>query len=316
MGLLSLLENGGLSLGIADAAEDAVAPWIPRTSPGTVHEPSPAHIDVREGGPRLAQPASVPPSIRVLGLRGWTSSDHAHLTTPDESVTAVIDLHLQRATIRLAAAHDDADFGRHTFAALTVSAALLLGRQDRVLLHAGGVVAPNGGAWLLVGDSHSGKSSTCATLVRAGWAFLADDQVIVAEDRETRELHAEGWPRSFNLDDGYTAGTVTGTRSPAEPAMLGGGEWHRSAPVAGLLFPSVSAPAGTALVRAAPGAAIQQLIRQSPWLLADPGAAPSLLQIMERLAGGPVYSLTLGMDSYASPETLVRALQPALVAGH
>jgi hypothetical protein len=69
---------------------------------------------------------------------------------------------------------------RDVFAALTVAAALLLNRQGKLLLHAAAFVAPDGLAWLLIGDSHSGKSTTCASLMRYGLAFLADDQVVVS----------------------------------------------------------------------------------------------------------------------------------------
>src|SRR5207245_6776974 len=69
------------------------------------------------------------------------------------------------------------------YSMLTVATALLLAGLGRALVHAAAVVHPDGGAWLLVGDARSGKSTTCATLVSAGWGYLSDDQVVL-EARE------------------------------------------------------------------------------------------------------------------------------------
>ena len=66
--------------------------------------------------------------------------------------------------------------------ALTLSSALLLGRIGRALIHAAAVVDPFDRGWLLVGDSHAGKTTTCATLISAGWRFVADDQVVLRTD--------------------------------------------------------------------------------------------------------------------------------------
>ena len=64
------------------------------------------------------------------------------------------------------------------YSMLTISAALLCAGLGRALLHAAAVVAPDGTAWLLVGDARSGKSTTCANLARGcgggGWGYLSD----------------------------------------------------------------------------------------------------------------------------------------------
>lgn len=46
-------------------------------------------------------------------------------------------------------------------------------------LHAGAFIAPDGGAWALLGDRSAGKSSLLAALALAGRQVLADDLVVV-----------------------------------------------------------------------------------------------------------------------------------------
>jgi hypothetical protein len=58
--------------------------------------------------------------------------------------------------------------------------------------------------------------------------------------------------------------------------------------------------------------ALQEVIRQSPWLLADQGAAPGILARMLKMVTLPRYALLLGSDGYRDAARLVDLLQPAL----
>jgi hypothetical protein len=262
-----------------------------------------------------ARPFDLPagePMVELLNVRGWgdAAAARVRLGTPDGALWGTVDLPRMRAAV--AVRRGSAPPAGDLSGALTICAALLLGRLGRALLHAAAVVAPGGGAWLLVGDSHSGKTSTCVNLIRAGWDWLADDQVVARTDESGAGVVVEGWPRRFTLDDGFAAGRSLGRRTPADPARFGPGRLRVSAPLAGVLLPRVRAGEPTRLERAHPAAALGQLIRQSPWLLADPHAAPGVLGLLRRMAETPVFSLALGAETYADPQLLQARVSEAV----
>jgi hypothetical protein len=195
---------------------------------------------------------------------------------------------------------------------LTVTSALLLAGLGRALVHAAGVVAPDGGGWLLVGDARAGKSTTCATLVRAGWDYLSDDQVVVSTG--TGGVVAESWLRPFHLDRGWTKGNVIGDRLEVVPNALGPGQWQRAAPLVGLVYPTVDAKHPTELTAISPGEALAGLLRQSPWLLADRRAAAAVLALLQRgVETTACHRLRLGLDTYRDGERLAAILAPRAV---
>jgi hypothetical protein len=124
-------------------------------------------------------------------------------------------------------------------------------------------------------------------------------------------LVVEGWPRRFNLDLGYAAGESRGVRSRMDPEAFGPGRWRRCAPLGGVLFPRVEATSPTAATPLHPAGALSRLLQQSPWLLADPGAARPLLALLERAARHPAFELRLGADSYADPARLRAVVETA-----
>ncbi|HEX2206129.1 MAG TPA: hypothetical protein VHG93_00485 [Longimicrobium sp.] len=311
----------------ADPPEECAAPAraVPSSAPARIRV-------VRLRGRPFALPQGEP-TVEMQRVRAWLDEDagRACLAAEDGHVCGVVDLARGRAVLGV---HAAAPFSRQREEdlayALTVAAALLLGRRGasgsaypcrsprdarsfmpgdavqrtaRALLHAGAVVAPDGRAWLLVGDSHSGKTTTCATLIRAGWEWLADDQVVLGVERNGT-VRAEGWPRAFTLDEGYAAGTPRGRRAPADPAGLGPGRWRRSAQVGGVLLPRVQADAPTAMEPAHAAEVLGALIRQSPWLLADRMAAPAVLELLSQTARLPSYRLRAGLDSYGDTKLL------------
>jgi hypothetical protein len=227
-----------------------------------------------------------------------------------------IDLAAKRATIRAlpaSAVPSDSPLAFDVYSMLTLSAAFLVGRLGGALVHAGGVVDPDGGAWLLVGDTHAGKTTTCVSLVAGGWRFLADDQVVLRTDGDSA-LVAEGWPRRAHLDEGFRDAVVTGTRGTVDLRRRWGDRWLPRAPLAGVLLPEVHAEQPTTLSAAADAAAFTALVRQSPWLMGDREVAGEVMQLLREAASRPAFTLSLGRDSYARGDVLAERLAPARAA--
>lgn len=309
---LALLRDGALTLHVHRAVAGMADGWIPLGA-AAARAPGAARIRLVPG---RARPFPLPdgePAVQVLGVDGWIdpAAARVRLASRDGALWGSVDLARLRAVV--AVRRPGPPPGLDLTAALTVCAALLLGRLGRALLHAAAVVAPDLRAWLLVGDSHAGKTSTCVNLIRAGWDWLADDQVVVRASGDGVEV--EGWPRRFTLDDGFEAGASRGTRTPADPARFGPGRLRPAAPLAGLLLPRVRPDQPTHLSPAHPADGLGQLIRQSPWLLADAHAAPRVLSLLQRMAKTSVYRAGLGTDTYADPALLQLRVAEALYSG-
>jgi hypothetical protein len=116
------------------------------------------------------------------------------------------------------------------------------------------------------------------------------------------------------LDEGFTEGRSRGRRAFADGAAFGPGRLRRAAPLGGVLLPRVRAAEPTALRPAHPADALAELIRQSPWLLADAHAAPRVLALLSRMSKTPVFQLALGSDVYADPQLLQLRVAEAVLA--
>lgn len=311
---VALLDDGALTLRVHPSLVDATAAWIPLdVAPAPGAAPGTARIRVVPGGAGPPDSPAAAPAVQVLGVDGWVDEAAARvrLAARDGALWGRVDLARRRAVLAVRRGPLPPTAEAELPAALSVCAALLLGRLGRALLHAAAVVAPDGQAWLLVGDSRTGKTSTCVNLIRAGWDWLADDQVVARPDGDGGVV-IEGWPRPFMLDEGFTAGRSRGRRAPADPAAFGPGRPRRAAPLGGVLLPRVRAEHPTALRPAHPADGLAELIRQSPWLMADGHAAPGVLALLSRMSKKPVYHLALGTDGYGDPVLLQVRVAEAL----
>jgi hypothetical protein len=165
---------------------------------------------------------------------------------------------------------------------------------------------------LLVGDARSGKSTTTATLIAHGWNYVSDDQVVLKRGTRIRTLTAEGWLRDFHLDTGWATGTPHGRRIVVDPRTLGHGRHQRQAPVAGALFLTLEPETPTALEPLSPAEAFSLLLRQSPWLMADPAAAQHVVHLLEDASRLPARRLKLGHDALRNGGLLAHLITGAL----
>jgi hypothetical protein len=322
-----LVRDASLRLDVAPGLEPLVRRWIPTTLEPVFLEPAPhAHADVApgtgamirvcqgsDGGGELAR--ADPPLLRLGKVSAWPARsglDQLELRGA-AGTRGIIDFATLRADLRVPPRHDPAAAGWDLYSMLTLSAALLLCGMRRALVHAGAVVAPDDGAWLLVGDARSGKSSTAATLIGAGWDFLSDDQVVADWADPDGPPRLEGWLRPFHLDAGWEAGRPGGARRGVDPATLGPGRPRAQARAAGLLFPVIAPGPPTGLERITGGEALSLLLRQTPWLFAVPrDAASDMLHRLRQVCRLPAYRLHLGIDTFGHGPRLVDVLTPAV----
>ena len=300
---LSLTADHSLGIEIAADAAGLTGRWLPRDLPAP-SSPHRALITVAIGAPRQVPESA--PTLRVGPVRGWLGD--GHLLLYGARAGGDVDLSRGRAELRVTP-EGGAETEMDLYAMLTISAGVLLAGLGRALIHGAAAAPPGpGGAWVLLGDSGSGKSTTCATLARAGWRYLSDDQVILGP--ADRGLTVEGWVRPFHLDGGWSEGAPTGDRRSCDPLELFPGGRLRVAPLAGLLLPQVAGGKVTQLSPADPAEALAELVRQSPWVLLDRGAAPRLLELLNTAASRcrPPRRLVLGVDSYGVPDRMSSVL--------
>ena len=321
----SLLHDDALVVRTDVALAEFVASWLPlHAAPPRRQSESRATIDVVVDALAAADDAEEiggEPLLRFGGVRVLAGDDDFLRLAGTSPARGRIDLGAWRATISvphaLASAPDQqavSSIGFDVYSMLTLSAAFLVGRLGGALVHAGGVVDPEGRAWLLVGDTHSGKTTTCVSLVSTGgWRYLADDQVVLRMGDDGAFV-AEGWPRRAHLDEGWGDTVVTGTRATVDLRTQWGDRWIPRAPLGGVLLPAVNADRPTSLAVAADAAAFTALVRQSPWLMADRSVAGEVVALLRDAASHPTFSLSLGRDSYARGDVLAEHLVPARAA--
>ena len=260
-------------------------------------------ISARVDETRVGDPPEMAPTMVVSGLSTWVDHPASGLSLVRNargSVNATVDRGARRATLRVWGdlEHDErVDAG----VALGITITLLAGHVGHAVVHAGAVVPPGGGAWLLVGDSRSGKSTTTAALAAAGWDYLSDDSVMLSPAPHDRVL-VEGWRRGFKLE-GLAVADDT----------IAGGTWRSSATLAGVLFPVVHAEEPTRLESITRAQAFAMLVRQSPWLMADRGSSPQCASLLAHATEMPHARLVLGRDSHRRGERLI-ALLGGLIA--
>lgn len=193
-----------------------------------------------------------------------------------------------------------------------VGAIIRLRERGRYLVHAAGVVDPDGRAWLLAGDSGSGKSTLAYALARTGWTVLGDDGVLI--ERCGSGLTAHAWREPLRvsqqladvfpeIDDDALLPAPGDPRSRVSMRMRGA----RSAPVAALVL--IERGATFALRPAAPLTALAALIRQSPWVILGDAYARPHLDLLRHAAAQRVLQLE---HTRAELHTLARVLLGAL----
>jgi len=311
--VLPLLADGALRLEAAPELLPLVRRWLPLLPYAeTTLSPGGAVIRVAAGDPARLPPAAGAPVVRLGAGSVWVDDAAATARLRCTGGSAG-EVELARGAAALVPVPGDlAPDGVAAwdlFSMCTLVSALLLGRMHRALVHAAAIVAPDGRAWLLAGDARAGKSTTAVNLLSAGWRFVSDDNGVLFRGADGAPW-VEGWPRLFHLDEGWEAGAPLHRRGEVDPHQRWPGQWVRTAPLAGLLFPRVAADRPTELAPLPAADALAALMRQSPWLLADRACAAEVLSFLREVCERPAFSLRLGLDSYRDTARLLDVLAP------
>ena len=167
-----------------------------------------------------------------------------------------------------------------------VGAMLKLREHGRYHVHAAGVVAPDGRAWLLTGDSGCGKSTLTYALARRGWPVLGDDGVVL--ERASRGVIAHGWhePLRVSIELAAWFPELQGSEAmvnweDTRHRVDVSATFLRRAPVAGVVV--LERGARDVLSPLAPTAALTVLIRQSTFLLVTDNHAGAHLATLREL---------------------------------
>lgn len=190
-----------------------------------------------------------------------------------------------------------------------------------VLVWHGAAVARNGRAILLSGVSGSGKSTTVLNLLRLGYRFIADDQVLLRS--RPKGIEVLGGERAVFLTDKSMSLLPEWQRLRRGARHKRGREWKhrigldslrqrstRPASVGALLFPAVKPTTESRLERLTPAAALVECLRQPPKEFPAtmlPAAVERQFEVFSRLVRTtPAYRLYLGTDQEQVRATLAR----------
>jgi predicted ATPase len=175
-----------------------------------------------------------------------------------------------------------------------VGALVRLREKGRYLVHAAGAVDPSGRAWLLAGDSGTGKSTLAYALSRAGWTILGDDGVLI--ERDATGITAYAWRDPLNVSGSLASefpelrqhATRTRTddlrqRIPMDVAVV------RAARLSALIV--IERAARHEVTKLGPLEALGALVRQSPWVMIRDAHARAHLDALRSAATLPCFRL-------------------------
>jgi len=307
----SLLADGSLTLQVDSRLRSAAEPWVPLCATVGAGPVATATIDARCEATAAPAPRPDRPTLKLgdVEARVDRAGGQVSLVGPSGACGRV-DLAHRRSELR--AADATARTAADLYSMLTIASAFLLGRLHRALVHAAAVVAPTGGAWLLVGDARAGKTTTAVNLVTSGWDYLSDDQVVLSLEREDVPS-VEGWLRPFHVDAGWAAGRWGEGREPVDPSSVGPGRWRRQATLSGALILDLEPALPTNVEPVSQAEAFAAIVRQTPWLLADAEQTAAVMTLLVAVTQRGAFRLRLGSDTYRDGARLLRCLEPALM---
>jgi hypothetical protein len=123
------------------------------------------------------------PSHVYQGIRVWHREDELVVQFDDEPAGARVTADSARIG---GPTHELDRVFRQLF---HFSVTHLLAQHQRYVLHAAGVIAADGNAYLVVGGTGQGKSTLSLAALASGWGLLADDLVVIRRHEGALEAH-------------------------------------------------------------------------------------------------------------------------------
>jgi len=170
---------------------------------------------------------------------------------------------------------------------------------------------------LLVGDSGCGKSTLTVNLIRNGWHFVSDDNLLL---RDTPSgIVAWALRRYFTFDESTLDKCKLGQFPDAIGQRVPGDRnkvrfyARRAFPQSFvetcmpgvILFPVIGTEPQTRIEPVKPGDALARLLRQCPWATCDTAAAPDHVQALTNLIKQTrSYSVITGRDVFDDPSSI------------
>ena len=156
------------------AADHDRAAAIARLLQGLTPHPGPPRLVIRYQRRRPAEPRRRPSHVYV-GTRVWHDEDELVVHLDDAPAGARVT----RDAAWIGGHSDDLNHAWQQLFHFTVTH--LLAHHHRYVLHAAGLVADNGDAYVVLGPTGHGKSTLALAAVASGWRLLSDDLVVIRQ---------------------------------------------------------------------------------------------------------------------------------------
>lgn len=251
------------------------------------------------------------PGVRIrAGQPGGT----VRIETVEPMGWAEVDESAPAASVRfLPSALDHMDRLLATFMLITLI--FCLRRRGLHHMHGASLLDPMGRGWLLLGDSHSGKSTTTAFLASRGWGIGTDDIAFL----RGREGHVAvtGFRSRIALRPGAMAmlqpsgGTALVRRKKTGfwPEDLGAA-WIQDIVPEIVVFTSLTGDGGPTRMKPLSSLkAVRQAMQWSIWIMYESTAAQEHLDLLRQLVTqASCYEAVLAPDLFSAPNALAEYL--------
>jgi hypothetical protein len=267
-------------------------------------------IHEQESVPRMPEGFEL---VIELGDTGYWRSIDDSLWICDRVTGAVAYLVAGSAQLQLWQGSLNRRYFWHSFVRSAV--AMYLSDRGYTPIHAAGLVDPAGKLWLFGGYTHAGKSTLTIGLLEAGWGYLGDDGLVLADSEVGVVAHS--WWGSSLLDPILVAsyphleehlGEWIGQRRSIDLRECYRSQWLEQQVPVRLAFPQLDGSEPLArLVPISPGMALAQLMQHSaPWLLEHP--QPHLRRLQALCMQSEHFSLHLGVAARTQPDRVAAIL--------
>ena len=156
-------------------------------------------------------------------------------------------------------------------------------------MHSAGVVESGRGV-LIIGPSGSGKSTLALELVKAGWSYLSDDELLLS--LVDGVVEARGFRSFFAVSEAGAA-----FKHCFEPETVFGSRRTEQAPPRLLLFSRLNGSARSELSSLTQAETMTRLLRACPWATYDRAVAGDNLELLSTLARQACsFDLSAGRD--------------------